>query len=297
MNPFPMILDTDTYNEIDDQFALIYSLLAPEKIELRGVTAAPFLNERSVSPGDGMWKSHGEIRRILELMDREEVRVEPGSETFLADRRTPVPSAAAEFIIEESHRMSAEGRKLYIGAIAALTNVGSALLLDPTLRERIEVVWLGGHDYTYPDNREFNLREDVAAAQILFSCRVPLIHIPCRNVASALSTTSPELAKELSGAGAAGDYLQAIFDDYLLEHNCADKVIWDIAVPGYFAIPEATEWNRIPAPVLNSDRSWFLPESGHEITVARKMNPSMVFGDLFRRLRAASLQPAEEKTV
>ena len=41
--PVPVILDTDTYNEIDDQFALVYALLTPECINLRGVTAAPFL--------------------------------------------------------------------------------------------------------------------------------------------------------------------------------------------------------------------------------------------------------------
>lgn len=27
--PVPVILDTDTYNEIDDQFALVYALLTP----------------------------------------------------------------------------------------------------------------------------------------------------------------------------------------------------------------------------------------------------------------------------
>ena len=37
--PVPVILDTDTYNEIDDQFALVYALLTPECINLRGVTA------------------------------------------------------------------------------------------------------------------------------------------------------------------------------------------------------------------------------------------------------------------
>ena len=42
-NKLPMVLDTDTYNEIDDQFALAYALRSSEKIELKAVTAAPFL--------------------------------------------------------------------------------------------------------------------------------------------------------------------------------------------------------------------------------------------------------------
>ena len=36
-----MILDTDTANEIDDQFALAWTLLSKDKIDLLGVTAEP----------------------------------------------------------------------------------------------------------------------------------------------------------------------------------------------------------------------------------------------------------------
>ena len=47
------ILDTDTYNEIDDQFALAYLLACPEKVRLRAICAAPFFNRHSESPGQG----------------------------------------------------------------------------------------------------------------------------------------------------------------------------------------------------------------------------------------------------
>ena len=56
-----VVLDTDTYNEIDDQFALSYLLRSPERARVRGIFAAPFFNENSVSPEDGMEKSHREI--------------------------------------------------------------------------------------------------------------------------------------------------------------------------------------------------------------------------------------------
>ena len=50
-----MVLDTDTYNEIDDQFALVYALLCPEKLNVEAVYAALFTNDRSTGPGDG-WR-------------------------------------------------------------------------------------------------------------------------------------------------------------------------------------------------------------------------------------------------
>ena len=38
-----VVLDTDAYNEIDDQFAIAYMLTYPEKLNVKGITAAPFL--------------------------------------------------------------------------------------------------------------------------------------------------------------------------------------------------------------------------------------------------------------
>ena len=61
-----MVLDTDTYNEVDDQFALCTSLLSTEKINLQAIYAAPFHNERSTGAGDGMEKSYDEILKVLE---------------------------------------------------------------------------------------------------------------------------------------------------------------------------------------------------------------------------------------
>lgn len=37
-----VIIDTDTANEIDDQYALAWALLSPERLKLEGVTAEPF---------------------------------------------------------------------------------------------------------------------------------------------------------------------------------------------------------------------------------------------------------------
>ena len=37
-----VVLDTDTFNEIDDQFALAYLIQSSEKLNLKAVYAAPF---------------------------------------------------------------------------------------------------------------------------------------------------------------------------------------------------------------------------------------------------------------
>ena len=52
-----VVLDTDTYNEIDDQYALSYLVKSGDKLHLKAVYAAPFFNEKSTGPEDGMEKS------------------------------------------------------------------------------------------------------------------------------------------------------------------------------------------------------------------------------------------------
>ena len=41
--PVSMVLDTDTYNEIDDQFAVVYGMLSPY-LNIEAIYAAPFFN-------------------------------------------------------------------------------------------------------------------------------------------------------------------------------------------------------------------------------------------------------------
>ena len=47
--PRPVALDSDAYNEIDDQFVIVYTLLPPSQPRVEEIYAAPFLNARSSS--------------------------------------------------------------------------------------------------------------------------------------------------------------------------------------------------------------------------------------------------------
>lgn len=282
--PYTMILDTDTYNEIDDQFALIYSLLSPEQIRLAGVTAAPFDNSRSENYADGMERSFQEICRILEMTGKSnEVPAFRGSTTRLPDRNTPVKSDAADFLVEQGKIAAAKGEKLIICAIGALTNVASALLKSPELKEQAVVVWLGGHILSNPDSREFNLQGDVTASQVVFSCGVPLVQIPCLGVASSLEITLAELRKSLP-QDSIGTYLVEIFADYMHHDENAPKVIWDISAIAVLLNPAAFEWEVVPAPILTDDCIWH-GTAANLIKRATSCRSKVIFEDLFTKIR------------
>ena len=154
-----VVLDTDTYNEIDDQFALAHLLLSPERIALEAVYAAPFFNSRSAGPADGMERSYEEIHRVVDLVQpATRPQILRGSRGFLPDARTPVESDAARNLVKLA--MTTEGEKLYVIGIAAATNLASALLMEPRIAERIVIVWLGGNAPYWPHTQEFNLVQD-----------------------------------------------------------------------------------------------------------------------------------------
>ena len=196
-----IVLDTDTYNEIDDQFAIVYTLLSKDKINVQAIYAAPFHNKMSDGPKDGMEKSYEEIIRILERMnERTEGIVFRGSDSYLPSKDKPVDSEAARDLIAKA-MAATEDEPLYVVAIGAITNIASAILLEPRIIEKIVVVWLGGHALEWKDTKEFNLMQDVKSAQVILDCGVPLVLIPVLGVSSHLLTTLPEINTYVKGKG------------------------------------------------------------------------------------------------
>ena len=285
------VLDTDTFNEIDDQFALTFALLAKDKLDLRAVTAAPFFNSHSTGPADGMEKSYREILNIFSLMDiPSDGMVFRGSTTYLPDAETPVESDAARRIIELAKEAAKDGEKLYVLAIAAITNVASAILLDPEIIKNIVVVWLGGHAFEWHGkNDEFNLYQDVPASQVIFDSKVPFVMFPCAMVTDHLLTTEPELRARCKNSGKIGEYLYTHTYEEMLAFGNDSRVIWDIVTVAYFVCPEAIKSVIRPTAKLNDDGSYDLSDSSrHQMRYAYALNRDIIFRNLFEAIHSFS---------
>ena len=281
-----MVLDTDTFNEIDDQFALTYALIS-DKIKVEAVYAAPFTNKRSTGPADGMEKSYQEILRILARLGYSaEGFAFRGSQEYLPALDEPVHSPAAEDLIDRA--LVPRSKPLYVLAIGAITNIASAILLKPEIIRHIVVVWLGGHPYYWDPHKlgkEFNMRQDVPAAQIIFNSGVPFVHIPCKNVAEFMLTTLPEMERYVKGRGPIGDYLYQIFEGYFKDHYARSKVLWDISTVAYLNNPDWVPTELLPAPILRDDTSYDQSDTlRHTIRVAYHVHRDPIFADLFRKL-------------
>lgn len=224
-----VVIDTDAYNEIDDQFAVAYLLRSKEKLNTVAMYAAPFFNENSSDPADGMEKSYNEILKLLELAD-EKADVFKGSDKYLDDEKTPVISEAAQDLAERANRYSPEN-PLYIVSIGAITNIASAILINPKVAENTVVVWLGGHARHYHDTREFNMYQDIAASRVVMSCGVPFVQLPCEGVVRDFTISKPELEYWFKGKNKLADYLaQYSIEqvDRYVKGKLWTRVIWDV---------------------------------------------------------------------
>ncbi len=289
-----MVLDTDTYNEVDDQFAIVYALLSPEKLKVEAIYAAPFSNQRSSGPRDGMEKSYDEILRLLDRLGvAHDGFVFRGSTKYLADE--PEKSPAACDLVKKA-MASPDDDPLYVVAIGAITNVASALLIEPRIVEKIVVVWLGGNPQALPHTNEFNLQQDVRASRLIFDCGVPLVHVPCLGVASHLLTTRAELTETLAGFNPVSDFLYQSFCEYSEKHFARAKEIWDVATIAWLLDERWAPSRLVPSPRLIGECCMetggelrFEPGEGrHPIREVWFLWRNPVFRDLFIKLQKFS---------
>lgn len=282
-----MVLDTDTFNEVDDQFALAYALLSPERLRVQAVYAAPFLNPTVKSPGEGMEKSYAEILRLLKTMGRPaEGLVYKGAQGYLPGAGSPAESPAAINLVTRA--MERGDKPLYVAAIGAPTNIASALLLEPEIIKKIVVVWLGGQPYHWHTAAEFNLSQDLFATQLLFNSGVPLVHIPAVGVSSHLLTTVHELKAYLGGKSPLCNALIELFASYAPDPFAYAKEIWDIAAIAYLLNPDWVPSALQHSPLLTNQHTWSTDPHRHFVRCAYYAYRNLIFKDLFFKLGGES---------
>jgi inosine-uridine nucleoside N-ribohydrolase len=286
--PVDVVIDTDTYNEIDDQFALAFLIKNSSRLNLKGIHAAPFFNQNSSSPEDGMERSYDEILNVLTLMKRDDLKgiVKKGSPVYLPSETEAVDSPAARNLVDLAMGYT-EARPLYVVSIAAITNVASALLLKPEIKDRIVIVWLGGHSLDWPDTKEFNMYQDVAAARIVFGCGAAVVQLPCMGVVSGFAASGPELEYWLRGKNQLCDYLV----DYTTKSAVKDgglpnwtRVIWDVTAVAWL-LNDGFMLDRLEhSPIPQYDHHYSFDHNRHFIRYVYHINRDKLFKALFEAL-------------
>lgn len=280
-----MVLDTDTANEIDDQFAVVHALLSQDRLQLEAMYATLFLRQGD-SAARGLDESEAEIHRLLERLGVDgSGRVHRGADQFLSDDVLSVDNAASDDLIRRA--MEPRDGPLWVVAIGALTNVASALNAAPYIAGRIVIVWLGGQPQHREDAREFNLYQDPVAARTVFASGAPLVHIPCYGAASHLLTSTAELNAYVRPQGAIGEYLSDIFRDHNEQYPGRSKEIWDLSATGYVISHSWVPTRSVARPMLSEEMKWVASPDDAPLAAfseAHYVQRDPIFNDLFVKL-------------
>ena len=275
-----VILDTDTYNECDDQFALSYMLLSQDRFNIEAITVAPYHHDNDISIEEGQEKSYQEILKICNWLNfNTENKVFKGSNGYIENEYNET-NEAVEKIIE----IAKKNEKTYIMAIGAITNVTLAIKKAPDIISKIEIIWLGGHSPICNNNKEFNFRQDVKAIKEIFNSKVKLTIIPCKGVASNLRISIYELEHYLKGKNELCNYLCSRFYNDEIHGIQTRRVIWDISVIAYLINKDWFEEKKMDCPEINKDLSYSFNKNDRKIKFVTYLNSDKIYKDLFEKL-------------
>ncbi|MBP3375008.1 MAG: nucleoside hydrolase [Bacteroidaceae bacterium] len=280
-----VIIDSDTYNEMDDQYAIAYALGNPN-LEILSVNAAPFHNNRSTDFGDGMKKSYDEIVRVLRICGKDGAcPIWEGSKKRIGDKSEiePAESPAADNIIKLAKRAK---EPIYILCLGAATNVASAILMEPSIKDKIVVVWLGTNFADAGHQGEFNLVQDYRAGQVLLNSGVQLILLPASgkdNKGTQVLSVDQEEVKAIKENTEAGRFFRKELPrEFKQTSGNWWHILWDIAAPGLISRPDAFELEVIPSPVLTEDRQLVEDHTRHKIIRMNRVDPKAIRSDAFK---------------
>ena len=282
-NKIHVILDTDTNNEADDQFALSYLLKSTDKVIIDAVTIAPysFRKNNSNTIAEGIELSYNVAKEVFYLCDKNsDGLIFKGATDYLINGYDEYNDAVDKIISS-----ARKNQFTYILAIGCPTNVALAIKKAPDIIGKIKIVFLGGHSFLIKDNDEFNFRQDIEANRVLFYSGVDLVVIPCKNVASNLVTSVYELANELNINSGLGKFLYDRFYNDGRHGITRRRTIWDIAVVGYIINPSWFDVNSVKCPLINDDLSYSDKTLNHEITFVTNIDVNNLYSDLFNKLR------------
>ena len=203
-NRMNVILDTDIYNEADDQFALSYLLKSRDMFNIEAITTAPYLHKNSdLTVKEGQDLSYNEVLKICNLLNFNfENKVFKGSIDYIQNGYDDENDAVNKII-----EIALKNDMTYVLSIGAITNIALAIKKEPKIINKIEIIWLGGNDISYKDNMEYNFRQDVEAVKIVFNSNAKLTVLSCKNVVSILKIDISTLKNNLT---------QNKFNNYLI---------------------------------------------------------------------------------
>lgn len=295
-----VIFDTDTNNELDDQHALAYLLLNEEILNTIGVTVNTTRN------GGNIDDQYAEAERVIKLCGRwGKIPLFKGADKSFSEIAGEVKnpdfdgSDAVNFIIEKARNYT-DG-KLTVIAVGKLTNIALALKKDPSVTEKMKLVWLGSN---YPDPGEYNQENDTVAMNYLLNSaiefEIALVRYGTGTGTDAVRVTLEEIRQKMPGKGPKvsepvtgrhggdfdcfGDYSLNLFENAGMHGNPPSRALFDMAAVAIVKNPAWAEKKEISCPLLQNGVWVERPDNKRTISIWEKFDRDGIMEDFFKTM-------------
>ncbi|MGN0814792.1 MAG: nucleoside hydrolase [Candidatus Coproplasma sp.] len=310
-----VIVCTDAHNEADDQFAIVHHLLTPTE-EVLGIVASHYeymttllyseakkrgWNEEKLKGHIEKFQyaplhhsvdlSYDEVLKIKSLMGLDDVPVYKGLCDALEEGGAIPQNDGVDFIISEARKR--DKGKLYVCFQGAITDMAAALIKAPDIADNVVVIWIGGGKY--PDgSAEFNLMQDVYAANCVFSSEAEVWQIPS-SAYSQVVVSFTELIAKFRPCGDLGRYLVdnllrfhseiALGSNEHAKHRDA-WILGDNPTVSVLAVEAfGNDYHLINAPQFGEDYSYIPNKNGKLIRVYDDVHERFIIEDLAAKLK------------
>jgi inosine-uridine nucleoside N-ribohydrolase len=272
-----VIIDTDAKNEIDDLWAVALALFSPDRFDIEGFVAANFDNSRG-GP-DGIEKSYKELLILLEKAGfKDKYPVYRGSHP-MRYKYEPSESEGVDFIIRKAMESGPED-PIWLIALGSATNLASAYLKQPEIRNRAVFFWHGRT--RWPDKCwNFNVFGDRLAAITLFHAPVPLVLF---DTGTYLTCPMEESEQQVLPYGEIGKYLH----EYRLRSpgfQRSDKGFFDLGDIAALVDPDIALWQEVSCPEVDPDLSYRFKGTKGKILRCYHIDRDQTFQLLYDKLK------------
>lgn len=277
-----LLIVSDATNEIDDVWAIALALLYPERFDIEGFVGSNYDHQHNGIGPKSIEMSVEEIKRILKTAGMEgKYPVHPGAHPMQYEF-APSGSRGVDFIIERAMAGSPDD-PLWIVGLGSATDLASAYLKEPSIKDRVVMFWHARTEQTWPFRAvNYNVKGDMHAARMMFHAPFPLVLFDTGTYLSA--GTLDESEKYVKPYGELGKYLY----DYRLKNE-----YWSGPAKGYFDLgdiaalidPSLASWRETPCPSVTPYMDYnFLNSNGNMLRCYR-VDRDRVFQLLYDKLK------------
>ena len=247
-----IILDADTGNEVDDYYALVRAFVEPSW-EIICLNSVQWQASHWTVP-KSMENSHRLNQVILAEMDMN-IKTRRGGVDRMFDWGDLAQHSAASYEIIKQAKSLDPDEKLNIIALGALTNIASAIYIEPSIASKIKLYWLGtSYDFEKGilKRQDFNCMMDQQALELVLMSDMEL-HIMPLNVAVNMEFQYEETEQNLPQ----GHRLSRLLLDRWYEHldgGRKKRILWDLALIQAIIFPDWSEIKTITTSKDNGER-------------------------------------------